>query len=203
MPRQTDSREKLLQTASEMIWRGSYSSTSVDDICEACGIKKGSFYHHFASKEELTTEALERGWQRWRAALDEAFSPLLTPVERIRKFLRADCVQQEKVRKGFGCVCGCPLFSLGTEIGTHEPKLRAKVEELLCRTSKYFEAAIREGHALGEMDAPDAKRAAWQVLTFWEGATTLGRIRNDLQPLRDADTAVLRILGVKETAGKN
>ena len=74
MPRQTDSREKLLEIASEMMWRGSYSSTSVDDICASCGIKKGSFYHHFESKEQLALEAIEEGWQRWRASLDKAFS---------------------------------------------------------------------------------------------------------------------------------
>ena len=125
----------------------------------------------------------------------------MPPLDRIRNFLRADCVQQEKIRKGFGCVCGCPLFSLGTEIGTQEPKLRAKVEELLIRTSKYFEAAIRDGHALGDIDAPDAKRAAWQVLTFWEGSTTMARICNDLKPLRDAEAGILRLLGAKVPAG--
>lgn len=148
-------------------------------------------------------EAVEWGWCCFKSFLDEVFSPLVPPVERLRKFFKGDRERQTDLQKGRGCVCGCPLFTLGTEIGTQEPALRAKVEELLCRTSKYFESAIREAHALGEIDAPDARRAAWQVLTYWEGATTLARIRNDLQPIEDAENGAMRLLGLRSSvAGK-
>lgn len=198
MPRQTDSRERLLRTASELIWRGSYGSTSVDDICAACGIKKGSFYHHFKSKEELTCEALETGWTGFKKTLDQCFSPLTPPLERLMKFFRIDRAHQEDLLQGRGCVCGCPIFALGTEIGLVEPVIRAKVEEILTRIAKYFESAIREAHALGEIDAPDAARAAWQVLTFWEGAMALSRINNNLRPLQHIESTALRMLGAKE-----
>jgi TetR/AcrR family transcriptional regulator, transcriptional repressor for nem operon len=194
MPRQTDSKTKLLESALELIWLGSYNSVSVDQICAACDIKKGSFYHHFPSKESLTVAALEHGWQNYKTHLDAAFSPLARPLDRIKAFLRSERDNQTVMFKKRGFVCGCPHYALGAEIGTREPAIRAKIEELLCRTAKYFETTIREGHALGEFSAADAKKVAWEVLTYWEGTITLARIRNDLQVLTHVEDGILRLL---------
>ncbi|PTY08545.1 TetR/AcrR family transcriptional regulator [Opitutaceae bacterium EW11] len=200
MPRHCDSRERLLKAASDLMWRGSYNATSVDQICEACGIKKGSFYHHFTSKEELTLEALEQKWAGFKAMLDTTFSPLHPPLERFQRFLAADREFQQSTCKDCGFVCGCPMFSLGSEIGTLEPAIREKVSEILGRLEKYFESAIREAHALGQIEAPDAASLAWQVLTLYEGAVTLARIRNDFQPIETLEAGLFRLLGAKAAA---
>lgn len=194
MPRHTDSKTKLLESALELIWLGSYNSVSVDQICAACDIKKGSFYHHFPSKECLTVEALEHGWQRYKIRLDEAFSPLARPTDRLKTFLRNEREGQAALYKQRGFVTGCPHYALGAEIGTRQPAIREKIEELLGRTARYFETTIREGHALGEFNAPNAKQVAWEVLTFWEGAITLARIRNDLSVLENIEDGVFRLL---------
>ena len=47
-PPHTDTRERLLKTASDLIWSNSYHATGVDRICAESGVKKGSFYHFFA-----------------------------------------------------------------------------------------------------------------------------------------------------------
>ena len=196
VPRQPDSKERLLRTASELILMNGYSATSVDSICEACGIKKGSFYHHFESKEQLAAEALDRDWEHFKQVLDQAFSPSRSPLDRIRAFLKANHECQVNWSKMRGVVCGCPLFSLGAEVGTQEPKLRQKVDEHLTIMARYFESTVREAHALGELHAPDPKAVAWLIVTFIEGALTLGRIRNSLQPILETETGVMRLLGI-------
>ena len=47
------SREALLQTAARVFAERGYAGTSVDRIVAAAGLSKGTFYWHFASKEEL------------------------------------------------------------------------------------------------------------------------------------------------------
>lgn len=49
----TNTKTKLIETATDLIWRDSYGSVSVDDICAQTGVKKGSFYHYFPSKAHL------------------------------------------------------------------------------------------------------------------------------------------------------
>ena len=194
MPRQTNSRELLLEAALELFWIKGYHATSVDLICEKCGIKKGSFYHHFESKEEMAVAALCLSWEAFKASLDIAFSPLLTPIERFRACFRNHRKFQAEMQEKYGFVCGCPLFALGAEVSASEPALRAKIEDNLNRVGKYFESSIREGHTLGEFDVPDVKKTAGQILSFWEGANTMSRIHNSPKPLREAEDAMLRLL---------
>ena len=52
-----DSRTKLLESALYVIRARGYSAARVEDICEVAGLTKGSFFHHFSSKEDLALAA--------------------------------------------------------------------------------------------------------------------------------------------------
>jgi TetR/AcrR family transcriptional repressor of nem operon len=54
---QHDSKTKLLDAALHVIRAKGYAATTVDDICHHAGVTKGSFFHHFKSKEELALAA--------------------------------------------------------------------------------------------------------------------------------------------------
>ena len=52
-----ESRERILDAALDAIRAQGYAATSVDDLCDAAGLTKGSFFHHFRSKEDLAIAA--------------------------------------------------------------------------------------------------------------------------------------------------
>lgn len=54
-----DSRTRLLDAALYVIRAKGYSAARVEDVCEEAGLTKGSFFHHFASKEDLALAAAE------------------------------------------------------------------------------------------------------------------------------------------------
>ncbi len=56
-------REVLLDKAAQMFSRQGYQSTSLKEIAAAAGMKAGSLYYHFASKEALMVEVLDRSIQ--------------------------------------------------------------------------------------------------------------------------------------------
>jgi TetR/AcrR family transcriptional repressor of nem operon len=56
---QHDSRNRILDAALYVIRVKGYFAARVEDICEAAGLTKGSFFHHFASKEDLALAAAE------------------------------------------------------------------------------------------------------------------------------------------------
>ena len=194
MLRSSASRDRLLESAQALIWTRSYYGTSVDEICERSQLKKGSFYHHFESKEALTIEAIDQGWARFRQRLDEAFSASHPPLERFRIFARQTLEAQRAMQAQVGKVLGCPLFSLGTEVGTLEPLLRERIDQHLKLQARYYESAILEAQQRAELPAGDAAQLALQLLSFSEGALSLARIRNDLAPVEALESGFMKLL---------
>src|ERR1700748_2492416 len=58
-PREFD-REAALQAAMLLFWRKGFAATSMNDLCEAMGIRSPSLYAAFGSKENLYVEAVGR-----------------------------------------------------------------------------------------------------------------------------------------------
>lgn len=197
MVRSHDTRERLLETAAQLIWSASYHATGVDRICEAAGVHKGSFYHHFSSKEELAIAALEDQWSRLKPRIDEIFSPANAPLERLARYVRFNFEMQREKQRETGCVCGCPLYALGSEMGTLAPALRQKIESLLEIKLRYLVSAVREAHAAGEIAAPDPQRTAQMLLDLAQGALMRARITNDLAPLESLEANLLALLGAR------
>ena len=59
MGRTSTAKDRLIEAVLELLWTGSYGGTSVDQICERAGVKKGSFYHYFPSKSELAKAVID------------------------------------------------------------------------------------------------------------------------------------------------
>jgi AcrR family transcriptional regulator len=55
-----DRRERILDNASELFAAKGYHGTTIDEIVQATGIAKGTFYIYFDSKEELLVEVIKR-----------------------------------------------------------------------------------------------------------------------------------------------
>ena len=199
MGRVSDARERLMKAVRELIWTGSYGSTTIDQICERAGVKKGSFYYFFDSKCDLAVAALDEDFQKRRVELDAIFSPTVPPLDRIRNYCEFGYRLQAELKKECGVVLGCPLCTLGAEVSTQDEKLRLKIQEILHYKSKYIETAIRDADAAGLIKAPDAAAKTRMVRAYVEGLLTQARIQNDLAPLRDAVQGVFELLGAKQS----
>lgn len=197
MGRVSDAKERLMDAVLELIWQGSYGRTTIDQICDKAGVKKGSFYYFFESKSDLAAAALEVAWQCKKPELDALFSPTIPPLERLRRFADQGYEKQKAVKKECGCVLGCPLFTLGAEVCNQEEKLHKKIKGLLRHYHTYLESAIRDAHNQGLVDAPDPASKARMVFAYSEGLMTQARILNDVEVLREMTEGVMGILGAK------
>ncbi|MGH7993413.1 MAG: TetR/AcrR family transcriptional regulator [Limisphaerales bacterium] len=188
-----------MNAVSELLWTGSYGSTTIDQICEKAGVKKGSFYYFFDSKSELAVEALESSWQAKQVELDRIFSPMVPPLDRIRKYCEFSYNFQREIKEKHGRVLGCPQFALGAEVCTQESQLQKKIQQILDYKRRYLESAIRDAHVAGLIKAPDPGSKARMILAYYEGLLTQARIQNDVEVLRDTVGGIFAMLGVKET----
>src|SRR5215470_12937927 len=104
MGRVSDAKDRLMTAVRELIWTGSYGATTIDQICEKSGVKKGSFYYFFDSKADLATAAIDADWENKRAELDSIFSSTVPPLERLRQYCDYSYRLQAEVKKTYGCV---------------------------------------------------------------------------------------------------
>ena len=187
-----------MEAMSELIWTGSYGATTIDQICDKAGVKKGSFYYFFESKVELAVAALAEQWELRRPELDAIFSPTIPPLDRLRKYCDFGYRFQAELREKHGCVLGCPLFSVGAEVSTSgDHRLQQKIQEILEYKRRYLETAIRDAHAAGLAIAPDPATKSRILFAYYQGLQTQARIQNSLDVLKDAITGTFDLLGVK------
>src|SRR3954454_23839500 len=62
--------QEILNAALSVIRKKGYQATTVDDLCEAAGVTKGAFFHHFKSKEDLAVAAA----QYWSSVTGDFFA---------------------------------------------------------------------------------------------------------------------------------
>ena len=190
-------KERLTDAAIELMWENSYGATSVDAICERAGAKKGSFYHFFKSKSELTAAALEADWSKKKAELDATFSPTVAPIERFERFFDAMHDGLAARQRQCGSILGCPMMAIGSEISTQDQLVRGTIDRILDQKMNYFVSAIRDAHAQGLIDAPDPRAKAKALFACYHGVLGQARVQNDLEQVREFKHIAMDVLGVK------
>lgn len=125
------SRERLIETAIGLLHGSGYRAVGVQALCEEAGVRKGSFYHFFSSKEELTLAALNQAWETFRqVVIDPALDADVDPSTRVET-IRAACIgpalnHHADVSLPHGCLFG----RLAASIGDSEPLLKARLGEI-------------------------------------------------------------------------
>jgi len=75
-PRSAVGRDGVLNVAARLFREQGYGSVSLRKIAEAAGIKAGSIYYHFGSKDEIVTAILDAGIQTVHESMRQAVSAL-------------------------------------------------------------------------------------------------------------------------------
>jgi TetR/AcrR family transcriptional regulator, transcriptional repressor for nem operon len=198
MKTECDTKQKLLDTAMQLIWEQSYGSVSVDHICERAGAKKGSFYHFFPSKSDLAVAAIDDHWRKLRPDLDRIFSPQVPPLERLAGYCDLIYEQQKQQMQKFGRVCGCPFISLGSELSTQDEQIRKKSLQIMEWRCKYFTAAIRDAVREKLVPEQDCEAKARDLYACLIGGLLQAKIENSLGNIRHLKSSILRLIGVPE-----
>lgn len=176
-----DTRERLIESAIDLVLTSGYNAIGVKEICQRAHVQKGSFYHFFPSKRDLILEALNRQWARQtQLLLDPVFSESIPPLDRIIKMFVLVSEHQAHLQQTYGQVFGCPFGSLAQELSTHDEELRIKLTTIFQSWAGYIEMALAEAVAIGDLPAtmPIAQMAQ-AILSYLQGLMLMAKTHND------------------------
>jgi TetR/AcrR family transcriptional repressor of nem operon len=176
-------RDHLIEVGLGLMRKQGYGATGLQEILQAADVPKGSFYHHFASKEEFTAAVIERYFtlaaQQAQAILVNA---RLAPLKRLRRYFE---VLIETAGQS-APIAGCLLGSLSLEVADASPLLQGCLSFSFARWQGAVAAVLREAVETGELPAATKVEAlAGFVLNSWEGALLRSQADKKDAPLKD------------------
>jgi len=163
-----------------MLLERGYNDLGVQALLTATGTPKGSFYHHFASKEDFALQVVDLYMDGVHEGLAACLSDhTVSPIKRVRSFFEAT---RDSYRKdGY---LGCMLGGLGQELAGVSDAFRAKIDGCFMTIGSQVATCLIEAKSRGELpQTSDPQKLAMLLVNCWEGAALRSRLRRSPDPL--------------------
>jgi TetR/AcrR family transcriptional repressor of nem operon len=160
--RKERTHEEILASAARLLRARGISGANVADVMKGAGLTVGGFYAHFASKEELVDESLER-------TLDELRTKLVAGLEGTTAPERLESAMKRYLSRSHrdDLDGGCPMPAVASEVGTAHPEHRGTV-------AYQIEALARELAPMGA-GGLSGRQVALALFALMFGGLTLAR----------------------------
>lgn len=119
-------RERLVEAAIDLLHVHAYPAVGVQAICESAGVRKGSFYHFFGSKEDLAITAVDEAWARYRTLVVEPAIATGDPIPTAEA--ESPCLPGSA--DGGRVPHGCMFCRLAASVTEQEPRLQQRLGDL-------------------------------------------------------------------------
>jgi TetR/AcrR family transcriptional regulator, transcriptional repressor for nem operon len=138
---QHESKTKLLDAALKVVRAKGYTATRIEDICAEAGLTKGSFFHHFTSKEDLVLAAVAHWDARTTAFFADApYHDRPDPLDRLIAYVEFRKAMMTGELPEFTCLLGTII----QETYVTHTDINAACERVLTAHARTLEVDIRE-----------------------------------------------------------
>ena len=188
----TDTREHILACGGRIVHHKGFAATGLQEILNAAGVPKGSFYFYFKSKEEFGLALVEH----YQSIFAQELRPILNdetrpPLQRLARFFLwfRDYFAQE------GYIKGCPIGNLTQELGDTNPLFREKLHIALENLIRGMAKQLRQAQDRGELRRePSSEAMARFIISAWQGALIRMKAAAGPEPLDNFQTMVFEVL---------
>ncbi len=162
----------VVEQAMQVFWEKGYAATSISDITEATGIKRGSLYNAFDGKDDLFLRSLLKYDTEKRKELLRRMEDIEDPREAIAAFfdyIVSDCLNDPNKK-------GCLLVNTALDYLHLDDEVQKVVADAFKELTSFFEQQIKRGQQHGDIpDTASPKATAKALIAILVGIRVLGR----------------------------
>ena len=169
-------REKLLETAQHLMLAKGYTATSVENICEAANLTKGSFFHYFASKEDLGKTVLDRYVNAmFQAAQKAPFIKKSDPLQRLYGYIDFMIEASKDPARRSGCLLG----NFAQVLADTHPEIRTQCATHFGLWADALKHELDAAKTAYKVKGLDTGTLADHFIALFEGSLILAKTRQD------------------------
>jgi len=188
MKRPNNTRSAILDVAQDMVQRQSISGVSFQELANRIGIKKGSLYYHFESKDDLAVALLERATLEMKQSFLRGETK--SPLERLNYFLDIyllNIIPTEKL---------CPGGAFAGEWDKLSNPVKERVNRLIDTQVKGVSDILSQGIQSGVFNdhAKTVEELAHWVIACVQGALVTSRVSQNRAIFESSITIITEYL---------
>ncbi|RAJ08867.1 TetR family transcriptional regulator [Chitinophaga skermanii] len=171
----------IIDKATNVFWEKCYDSASADELLDAMGIGKGSFYLAFkGGKQELYEKTLQRFSDTFYDKLASKVNNAENGIDVIKQFFYA-MAKAGNEEKNRGCYLGNALVQLSEK----DRNIRSLAANLLSRLQDLFTQAVKRAQANGQLKTKeDPALLGLHLSNLWNGIHVTRRMNNSPAALK-------------------
>jgi AcrR family transcriptional regulator len=190
-------RNNILQAAMQLFASRGYDATSVAQICQAAGVSKGAFYHHFPSKQAVFVALLDN----WLNVLDEQIAALVSQAGSIPEGLvQMASVSEDVFKSARGQL---PMFLEFWRESSHDPLVWNATIEPYRHYTNLFSGLIERGIQEGSLEPVDPQTTARVLLALVLGVILQGVMDPEGAAWNDVLREGIQLIMMKGLAREN
>jgi len=172
MTKGQQTRQHIIQQAATLFNQRGYSGSSISDVMECTGLKKGGIYRHFQNKEQLALAAFDYAQQQSTSPLVEAVAAETDAVQKLLAFI--DAFHTHTLHPPVPG--GCPILNTIVDSDDGDPALRERVVAVVTEWEQLIARIVVDGVAQGSIRRDiDPQAVATLIIATLEGGILLAR----------------------------
>lgn len=180
-------RSHIIKQAAEVFNQYGYAGTSMSDLMQATGLKKGGIYNHFGSKDELAIAAFDYSVNLLQRRYLKALRGHRPSTEKLIVMVDTFCQSMhEPTMKG-----GCPIMNTAIDSNHAHEALKKRAQFAMDSWRVLIKKLVERGRKLGKIAATvDSDAAATIIIATLEGAVMMNQLYEDPTHLNRAQNHI-------------
>jgi len=174
-------KERILDEATKIVIQKGFQATSISDILNATGMKKGSLYFHYSEKNVLIHAILDKVQEDFMRFLDSSISGS-SPGEALNNFFDNVLKKHQEAEFIGGCIFGNTALEMGDKCEDISKKIGDVFDKWMQKLTEVIKSAQTSRQIRYDISAD---MLAHHIVAALEGGIMLSRLNKDEKSLRD------------------